>query len=348
MYKSTIEELLILTKPYKNRHDLIQGPGGNTSVKSDNGTMLIKASGFLFSEMTYDNGISAVNAKSISDYFHQVKTTNREQSEKESLEVITNAILNDDNGKLFPKPSMETGFHAVLDKYVVHTHSVWTNLINCNQKASEYFVRLKDKLSFPFVSIPYVSPGFGLSYLIAKSLQEEKSKPSAFFLQNHGVIAHGSEIKEVYKLLEETDEAIAELFNIDINTYPSTELLKVDSGFVPISNYCPKILQKYNANQSFFDIILFPDQTVFFKNNIGAESENRKISINANYNIVYKTDEREALSIHETMTSYLYLYDTILSQNDALKVIDSNEVDYIQNMDMEKHRKSLMNKKNTQ
>jgi len=45
------------------------------------------------------------------------------------------------------------------------------------------------------------------------------------------------------------------------------------------------------------------------------------------------------------MTSYLFIYDTILNNGDTLQLIDGKEIDYIQNMDMEKHRKSIMNKK---
>ncbi len=345
MFEEAISELLLLTEPYKERSDLIQGPGGNTSVKTPDGKMLIKASGYLFSEMTNERGFSAVDAKRISNYFHEVQVNNKAETERESLKVISDSILKDKHGNLFPKPSMETGFHAVLDTYVVHTHSVWTNLVNCNQNRQLYLSKLEEKLPFDFVSIPYVSPGFGLSYLITKALKEHKGKPSVFFLENHGVIAHANELKKVHFLLEETDKAIAELFQIDRKSYPLTGLSEQVNGYVPQNDFCSSVLKKRKATRTMFDTVLFPDQTVFFKDNIGNLSEEKKITWDNDWQLIYRTDLREARSIHETMTSYLFLYDTILEKGDTLKMIEGSEVDYIQNMDMEKHRKALMNRK---
>jgi ribulose-5-phosphate 4-epimerase/fuculose-1-phosphate aldolase len=345
MYSNTIHQLLTLTKPYCGRPDLIQGPGGNTSVKAEDGSMFIKASGFLFSEMSLDMGISAVDANVISRYFHNVTVSDKAVAEKESLEIISASILKDERGSLYPKPSMETGFHAVLDTYVVHTHSVWTNLLNCNKNKAIYFERLKDVLPFHLCRIPYVSPGFGLSYLITQALKTSEPRPSVFFLENHGVIAHGDDAETVHELLRKTDEAIAAMFQLSLSDYPDTSLKGTTEGFIPVSDFCTNVLKKHNAGPSFFDAVLFPDQTVFFKGNIGSIKDACKIGMAENHELLYHTEEREAVSMHETMTSYLFLYDAILSKGDMLQEIEGKEIDYIQNMDMEKHRKSIMNKK---
>ena len=345
MNSNSIHQLLALTHPYVGRPGLIQGPGGNTSVKAEDGSMFIKASGFLFSEMSLDRGISAVDAKVISTYFHNVEVSDKALAEKESLSVISGAILTDEKGKPYPKPSMETGFHAVLDTYVVHTHSVWTNLLNCNKNKDVYFEKLKEALPFHFYRIPYVSPGFGLSYLITRALKTSEIKPSVFFLENHGVIAHGNNAEAVHELLRKTDAAIATMFQLSVSEYPETVMRTTADGYVPQSDFCTNVLKKHQADPSFFDAVMFPDQTVFFKGNIGSIKEACKIGIGEGFELVYRTEAREALAMHETMTSYLFIYDTILNNGDTLQLIDGKEIDYIQNMDMEKHRKSIMNKK---
>ena len=50
------------------RFDLVQAAGGNTSVKLKNSEMLIKASGFLLSDVAENNGYSKVDTKKNSKY----------------------------------------------------------------------------------------------------------------------------------------------------------------------------------------------------------------------------------------------------------------------------------------
>ncbi|MDP2385500.1 MAG: class II aldolase/adducin family protein [Bacteroidota bacterium] len=342
-----INELLKLTKPFVGRADLIQGPGGNTSVKDEAGNMYIKASGFRFNEMNDNGGYSAVSSGVIEKYFRNVQIISKEQCEKESLELITNNILSDANGVKFPKPSMETGFHAVLDKYVIHTHSVWANLVNCNELGTELRNKVQEKLAVPIVHIPFVSPGFGLSYLITQELiyaeKNNSPKPKIFFLENHGIIAHGDNMEEVTNLLTEVDSSIAKIFSVEIDAYPVTQVELKEESFFPVNDYCSRILSKYKVAADFFDQVLFPDQTVFFKGNITLTGEeSKKINISADYTLKYKGNEREAESIHETMTAYLFLYDTLRTAANKIKLIKGKEIDYINNMDMEKHRKNIM------
>ena len=163
-----ITSLISLTSPFVNRPDLIQGPGGNTSVKDEEGNMIIKASGFRFEEITEESGYSIVNSQNISDYFFNVKVTDKTQEEKHSLQVIQNNILKQISGEFYLKPSMETGFHAVLDEFVVHTHSVWSNLINCINEPFEFLKKIQTNTGLIIAFIPFVSRGFGLSYLITQ------------------------------------------------------------------------------------------------------------------------------------------------------------------------------------
>lgn len=341
-----INPLLNLTFPFINRPDLIQGPGGNTSVKDDNGNMIIKASGFRFEEITEESGYSIVNSQKISDYFFNVQVTDKAKEEKLSLETIQTNILKNSSGEMYPKPSMETGFHAVLDKYVVHTHSVWSNQINCIVNPFELLKKIQFKTDLNIAYIPFVSPGFGLSYLITQELKKadelQIKRPQVFFLENHGIVAHSNVLDEAQTMLMNIDKTIQDLLVIS-SDYPRTELDKRDSCFVPSYDFVWSFFQKHKVEEGFFNQVLFPDQTVFFHNQIAfSEDSNKKINCIPNQGILYHCGEREAKSIHETMTAYCFLFDTILSLNQTPRFVSTEEIDYINNMDMEKYRKSLM------
>ena len=341
-------ELLDLTKLFLNRADLIQGPGGNTSVKAENGSMFIKASGFRFDEMSLTSGISGVNSMNIAKYFFTVEPLNKVEEEKTMLGVIANNILTDADGNSFPKPSMETGFHAILEKYVIHTHSVWTNLINCAQEKASLIEKLKYTTGLQIEILPFVSPGFGLSYLIAQILKQNLAngikRPDVFFLGNHGIISHAQSKEVCQEQLFKIDQAVKELLKIDLE-YPSIDLKEEALHWEPQSSFVNGVLSKYQCQSDFFNQVLFPDQTVFFKDQIAYDSveTNKKIQISALRKIKYNCNYREARSIHETMTAYLFIYDYMHSNNMAVELIGGSEIDYINNMEMEKYRKNIQN-----
>lgn len=341
-----IGELLQLTRKYASRPDQVQGPGGNVSVKSDDGTMFIKASGFRFEELSESNGISAVASLKIAEYFHGVKPADKAAEEKNMLSIIASNILKKTDGTIYPKPSMETGFHAVLGKYVVHTHSVWSNLINCAANSEELTEELKTSSRLNIASIPFVSPGFGLSYLVSTALklakEQGKPAPEIFLLANHGIIAHADNAMRVVELLDTTDKCIKELFGTAAS-YPSCDIVKKAGDiWYPQEGFISEMIQLYGCKSGFFENVMFPDQTVFFNGQI-SDQPGSVLKINIGETpVIYACGEREAKSVHETLTAYLFLYHTLKILNLQARYIVSSEIDYINSMDMEKYRKGLM------
>jgi ribulose-5-phosphate 4-epimerase/fuculose-1-phosphate aldolase len=340
------KDLIALALPYTLRADQVQGPGGNISVKDDDGHMMIKASGYRFEEINATTGYSVVKYDVIKDYFHTVNIKDKQEEENTSVALVLENVLTHD-GKLFPKPSMETGFHAVLGKYVIHTHSVWSNLLNCSMDSKELLKKIEDQSGISIAVIPYVSPGFGLSYLITEAIKQANNNnqklPEVFFLMNHGIIAHGNSITQVQDVLKQVDEEIKKLYSVQ-HPYPSVEIKQIAAeSFTGSDDYVNNIIKVYKAGPEFFDQVIFPDQTVFFKGNISAGSDTaKKIHITEDGKMIYNCGLREAKSIHETMTAYLFIYDTILQSGRKLRFIPETELDYINGMEMEKHRKSLM------
>ena len=70
------------------REDLVQAGGGNSSVKTAPGQMLIKASGFQLADITENTGYCAVNPAVISSYFAQQNFEISERIEKKLLADI--------------------------------------------------------------------------------------------------------------------------------------------------------------------------------------------------------------------------------------------------------------------
>ena len=89
-----IKELVLISKFAGGRFDLVQGSGGNASVKRNDGVMLIKASGFLLSEVEIHKGYTYVNNKKIfekktSTYFLQsLRRDMAKGSSRPSIEVF--------------------------------------------------------------------------------------------------------------------------------------------------------------------------------------------------------------------------------------------------------------------
>src|SRR3990172_8457082 len=102
---------------------LVQGGGGNTSVKTADGKyMYIKASGTALKDMNakvgwrrlrLETALSVVKDKEIA----QVEPQKRE------LKVVDRLLeACDDNVKIEARPSVEAHLHACLEKCVIHLH----------------------------------------------------------------------------------------------------------------------------------------------------------------------------------------------------------------------------------
>jgi len=165
----------------------VQGPGGNTSVKSG-AVMWIKASGTELANAEDADIFVAVDREA-------ALAEAREQAGDGSCKttVIDPAI------KL--RPSIETTFHAALDLAVVaHTHSVATIV---HAISPEGRVALAEKLSgLPFVQVPYAKPGLPLTREILARIEPETR---VVILQNHGLICCGETVKEVSDLIAEVE-----------------------------------------------------------------------------------------------------------------------------------------------
>lgn len=163
---------------------LIQGPGGNTSIKLG-GVMWIKASGTELADAGARQIFVAVDPE-------------KARSEIDGAgDGTCRAALLDPKGPL--RPSIETTFHALLpQRFVVHVHSIATI---GHATSAEGQARLVERLAgLDWIWVPYVKPGVPLTQGIREVTGGRA--PKVIVLENHGLIVAGETVEEVAALLE--------------------------------------------------------------------------------------------------------------------------------------------------
>ncbi|MEM9013044.1 MAG: class II aldolase/adducin family protein [Pseudomonadota bacterium] len=169
----------------------VQGPGGNTSIKSDH-VMWIKASGTeLASAETQDIFVPVDRARALAE------------ARGEAGDGSCRTTVLDPKSPL--RPSIETTFHALLDWHVVaHTHSIAT-LVHAVAAEGRLAAREKlDGLAVAFV--PYAKPGLPLTHQI---IRKARDGTQVFVLENHGLIVCGQDVAETAVLMEEVETRLA-------------------------------------------------------------------------------------------------------------------------------------------
>lgn len=183
-------EFIALSRDIGAQAMLVQGPGGNTSVKID-GQMWIKASGTELAEALDRNIFVAVDpAKAM------------EELDGAGDGSCRSALIDPDCGL---RPSIETTFHAMFDhKFVFHFHSVATI---CHAIAEEGRRALAEKLSgLRWVSAPYRKPGIPLSKAIRDAVGTQDIQ--VVVLDNHGIIIVGDTIEEIRELIDDVEQRL--------------------------------------------------------------------------------------------------------------------------------------------
>ena len=185
-------ELIRMSNTVGKDRMLVQGGGGNTSVKTPDGKyMYIKASGTALKDMTekegwrrlcVDSALSIIKDKSIA----KLDTQRRE------TEVVNRLLLAcDDKVTGEARPSVEAHLHACLDKCVIHLHpssaGAYLNAKDGRAKLDKLF----KAESPPPLWVPYTDPGYMLAKRIARLVDNYQGQfgksPAILFLHKHGL-----------------------------------------------------------------------------------------------------------------------------------------------------------------
>jgi len=169
---------------------------GNTSLRLDTDTFLVKASGSNLSRLEAD-GVTACRFRGLLDLMKRRSATDA---------LIDEGLLDARVDPTARKPSVEAMFHAWLltlpgVNFVGHTHPIAVNSILCSPKAAS----LAKRRLFPdevvccgaeSVLVPYTDPGLKLALSIRQRVERFRQRtgavPRVVLLENHGLIALGA------------------------------------------------------------------------------------------------------------------------------------------------------------
>jgi ribulose-5-phosphate 4-epimerase/fuculose-1-phosphate aldolase len=343
MNKGRINELVKISEAAGNAPDKVQGGGGNTSVKLDDRYMAVKASGFLLKQITEKSGYVVVDYARIRDYYENIDLNTQNDLEKESLEFINGTIADIDGLKKL-RPSVEAGFHSILKDYVIHTHSVYANILCCSIEGKSEAQKILSDCDYTWVWIPYINPGFKLSISIKQSIEEgyrlSGNMPEVIFLENHGLVIHADSSERCVRLHNDVNERIKKYYSL--SPYPEIQVEEYADGYVGKTKFLKDFSAQNHLDKSYFyENALYPDQLVYL--NAGLEGDKPKIKFNFNSgNVYYNTKLNEAVAIEETIVAYFYVISCIRKLNFTLKTMTDADIAFIMNWDIEKYRRKVI------
>lgn len=340
--QQTINELINISQYAGERADYTQGGGGNTSVKNDkNGTMLIKASGYRLIDINENTAFVAVDQKKIKDYYLSVDLSVEKDYEKESAELSKNSVIPVD-GMATLRPSVEVGFHTLLKKYVIHTHSVYANILTCSQEGEALAEKLFADKGFGFIFLPYINPGFELTLAMKKKIDEYVEEkgiyPEVIFMKNHGLVVNSDYLDRVKIVNTIVNETIRNYFNLP-DDFKKVDLIPTETGFVSDTLAVKLFVAENKLDKELLDSApLYPDQLVYL-NNILAHSPNTLVVKDGK--VFYNTDIKQATTLEETLAAYLFVLTAIKNAGLTLSTMNEKEVYFINNWEAEKYRRSV-------
>lgn len=340
--QKAIKDLIEISQYAGDRADYTQGGGGNTSVKVDNSaSMLIKASGYRLVDINENTAFVAVDKNKIKDYYESVDLKVEKDYEKESAEVSKNSVI-EISGMATLRPSVEVGFHAILKKYVIHTHSVYANVITCSQEGESLAEKLFKDKDFGFIFLPYINPGFELTLAMKNKIEEYVKAtgkyPEVIFMKNHGLVVNGDYIDRVKAVNTDVNETIRNYLGLADN-FRAVTLKPTETGFVSETDIVKNFVKENVLDKALLDRTpLYPDQLVYL-NNILAHSPNTLVVKDGN--VYYNTDKKQATTLEETLAAYIFVVTTIKNAGLTVSKMNEKEVYFINNWEAEKYRRSV-------
>jgi len=215
---SEVGTLIEMSMYAGERFDLVQAGGGNSSVKYDSGEMIIKASGFLLSDVNENSGFSKVYTQKIAQIVKNVDVIN--EQDKRKRESLTSQLVKESTIDKANRPSIETLLHSFLYKYTLHTHPIVVNMLVIRKDWKKILKSIF--INDDIVLVNYKTPGIELALELDSELSKFDIIPNIIFLQNHGLIITSQHKSEIQIKTEYVINKIEEYLNIDMSRYKTT------------------------------------------------------------------------------------------------------------------------------
>ncbi len=341
--KKELQEFAKFSNRIGSRIDYVQGGGGNTSLKIDEQTMLIKASGYYLTQIKEDDGFAVLNYSEIANFFCSAEAQAAEDIENVGASIVKNAKIKLPEFKDL-RPSVEAGFHSILGRFVAHTHSVYSNIVLCSDQAEDLLRKIFADQHYIYV--PYVNPGSRLTLEIAQRMAAYKDghnghAPDIIFLQNHGVIVYADTADACFDLHEKVNQMICRYFSIDSEQYPAVKIRETsENEFCSATPYLIDSLKKgVYTTDSLLANPLYPDQIVYLKEVLGETAVIRETG-----EITYRMPYKQAILLEEALTAIVYIMNQITAHGLNIQYMRESQQNFIKNWESEKYRKELASK----
>jgi len=199
-----LSDLIQISKAVGKDASLVQGGGGNTSVKTADGEhMYIKASGTAIKDIHERQGWRKLRADAVRDILADPELVAMEDDEREG-EVVRRLqrCCADDIG-VGARPSVESHLHALLGRCVVHLHPVAVGAYVCAKNGKTELLRLFRGDASPPLWVSYANPGYTLAAKVARLIDRYARRrggtPAILFLQNHGLLVTAEDAQQVVR-----------------------------------------------------------------------------------------------------------------------------------------------------
>ena len=351
--KTRLDNFTRISTSVGARADYVQGGGGNTSAKLEGGLMAIKASGYCLKDIRPDKAYAVLDYEALRGFYNNTDPATLADVEKagsEQAKANTKAV----DGLAALRPSVEAGFHSILDTYVAHSHSVYANLAACS---AELEAIAKDALAdadYSWGWVSYVDPGARLTFSIRDEVRrveaETGRRPAAIFMQNHGLIAHSDDPDMCLRVHTDVNDRIAKAFGIENGSFPKVGVKDIGDGLFEAD--CPFLTQQLASGdfseKSLLESPLYPDQLVFltgvFSFGEGKPQEGLALCNPKTGVVTFNMPAAKAQVIAETLTAVLFICRAIEKKGYTLSTMGEAAKAFIANWESEKYRKSLAGK----
>jgi rhamnose utilization protein RhaD (predicted bifunctional aldolase and dehydrogenase) len=311
----------------------IQGGGGNVSQKVSATEMLVKASGFRLDDITIDRGLVPVHYEMLRAYYQSCnRHTDLTRQIADNDVAVTDATID----TTF-RPSIETGFHAILDTVVLHSHAVTANILTCSNEGQDIITSLFPEATY----IPYYTPGIALTLAILEV--QKKKRASVFFLENHGIITTSTDATTAHNLHDATLKKIEHHLDIPppniqitVTSHDATTHRFSVSHDIATLGTIPAFLSTLQ------NTVLFPDQAVY-TNHIDHNDHATAPLMYADADECFYAygSAGFAQAAAETLAAWIYIYETIHQLGFTHRTLSLHEGNFIANLDSEKYRKKI-------
>ncbi|MDD2533270.1 MAG: class II aldolase/adducin family protein [Eubacteriales bacterium] len=365
-YQIQLAEFTRMSQTAGSRSDYVQGGGGNTSCKMDDEYMGIKASGFQLNQITPENAYAVIDYPALRN-FYQANTPEQfadvEKAGSAAAKDATRTIA----GLPVLRPSVEAGFHAILDNFVLHTHPVYANLLACAAEGPQLAAEIMAKIGENFAFVPYINPGAQLTFAIqtARHAASQNGRlPAVVFLQNHGVIITGSTAQACLDLHDKVNDGLAMYFGTSKSAWPNPKLANLPAATESTEPHLLKsatpwlteaLIEQPWTLETFTVQALYPDQLVFLTGQVavletgslelflttGAPAPAKATIFRETGEVLYQCSATEAQTIEETLTAVLFIRKTIRAKGLTVSPMSEAGKSFIANWESEAYRKSI-------